>query len=64
MYEIGGNEDTHFLKGITRPVKRIIKAMKESGELPQDASDLLTPIYDGMTAVRFEVPDGLAVLLL
>jgi len=50
VYDLGGFESTRSLKGFTRPVNRATLSLRDSGELPEDAEELLDPIYD--TSVR------------
>lgn len=61
VYELGGYPPARSLKGFTRPVNRIVQNLVETGKLPEDAEDLLTPVYDPdikgyQRALGFQVP--------
>jgi hypothetical protein len=61
VYALGGYKDDRTLKGFTRPVNRIMSKLVESGKLPDDAEDLLLPVYDPkisgyQRALGFQVP--------
>lgn len=64
VYELGGYDSGRSLKGFTRPCNRITKHLKEQGLLPEDAQELLEPIYDPTAkgysqAKSFRIPAGL-----
>ncbi|WP_433165260.1 PIN-like domain-containing protein [Kribbella sp. CA-247076] len=68
VYRLGEYEPDRQLKGFTRPVNRVVQALRDSGELPEDASDALSPVYDEMTrgfgwVDGFRVPDEVARFL-
>ena len=46
VYKIGGYDESRSLKGFTRAANRATLALRDSGELPEDAEELLEPIYD------------------
>lgn len=46
VYELGAYSESRSLKGFTRPTNRATQALRDSGELPEDAEELLEPIYD------------------
>ena len=46
VYELGAYGESRSLKGFTRPTNRATQALRDSGELPEDAEELLEPIYD------------------
>lgn len=46
VYELGGYSESRSLKGFTRPTNRATQALRDSGDLPEDAEELLEPIYD------------------
>jgi len=61
VYELGGYPPARSLKGFTRPVNRIVQNLVEAGKLPEDAEDLLIPVYDPdikgyQRALGFQVP--------
>ena len=46
VYALGGYPADRTLKGFTRPVNRAVLKLVEAGKLPEDAPDLLAPVYD------------------
>lgn len=46
VYELGNYPAERSLKGFTRPVNRVTVEAVEAGLLPDDADDLLAPVYD------------------
>ena len=60
VYELGGYDESRSLKGFTRPVNRIQADLEDRGMLPEEAADLLAPIYPPGTgysrATGFRVP--------
>lgn len=64
VYSIGRFPEDRSLRGFTRPVNRIVAAMRDSGEIPDHAVDLLTSSYqNGVSADGFQVDPALASLL-
>jgi hypothetical protein len=68
VYALGSYKDSRSLKGFTRPVNRIMEKLVESGKLPEDAEDLLVPVYDPaiksyQRALGFRVPLELVKIL-
>ena len=68
VYALGRYPETRSLKGFTRPVNRIMVDLVESGKLPDDAEDLLLPVYDPdikgyQRASGFRVPLELVKIL-
>ena len=61
-YELGGYEPTRSLKGFTRPVNRATLALRDSGDLPEDAEELLGPIYD-MSVKSYQRAKGFRIPL-
>lgn len=58
VMELGGYEDARTLKGITRPVNRLIRRLEDEGVLPHNALPAFVPDYQGgMVAQAFTVPD-------
>ena len=49
VFRIGGYPDDRQLKGFTRPCNRVTQKLRDTGKLPEDAEELLTPI-DSKTA--------------
>lgn len=69
VYALGSYTPTRSLKGFTRPVNRIVENLVEAGKLPEDAEDLLAPVYDpnikGYQRARgFQVPLEVVKILL
>lgn len=66
MFEIGGYKPGRQLKGFTRPVNRIVKKMRDNGEIGEDAIDPFTPVYPVGTgyaqAQKFRVPACIVAL--
>lgn len=46
VYRIGEYEPSRQLKGFTRPVNRIVQELRDSGEVGEEALDVLVPVYD------------------
>lgn len=46
VYDLGAYSESRSLKGFTRPTNRATQALRDSGDLPEDAEELLEPIYD------------------
>lgn len=68
VYDLAGYPASRSLKGFTRPVNRIVKSFRDSGDLPEDAADLLQPVYDPTVrsyqrTAGFMVPQEVAQLL-
>ncbi|MGL5824637.1 MAG: hypothetical protein ACRCYU_07350 [Nocardioides sp.] len=64
VYRIGQYPKDRMLRGFTRPVNRIVNSMKQAGEIPSDAAEILSPSYqDGVQADGFQVDAALATLL-
>ncbi|TCC28157.1 PIN-like domain-containing protein [Kribbella speibonae] len=68
VYRLGDYEPERQLKGFTRPVNRVVQALRDSGDLPEDACDALSPVYDEMSrgfgwVDGFRVPDEVAQFL-
>lgn len=63
VYRIGNYHQNRMLRGWTRPVNRVVSAMRASGEIPASAADLVEPIYgNDVKADGFRVPPELAAL--
>lgn len=67
VYELGGYPEERQLKGFTRPANRATQALRDSGDLPDEADELLEAIYDmsikGYQQARgFRVPQELVAL--
>lgn len=67
VYLVGDYPPDRQLKGFTRPVNRLVQEMRDSGEIGEDAPDLLQPVYDEMSrgfgwADGFRVPDEVVTL--
>lgn len=68
VYELGEYEESRTLRGFTRPVKRITQQMRDSGEIPLHAIEVLAPVYDPTIlsfnqAAGFSVPEEIIPLL-
>jgi hypothetical protein len=67
VYELGDYPEDRQLKGFTRSANRVTQALRDSGDLPEDAEELLEPIYDMnikgyQPAKGFRVPQELVAL--
>jgi hypothetical protein len=67
VYELGGYPADRKLKGFTRPANRATQALRDSSELPDEADELLQPIYSMdikgyQPAQGFRVPQELVTL--
>ncbi|OIJ88133.1 hypothetical protein BIV25_37115 [Streptomyces sp. MUSC 14] len=67
VYELGGYPADRQLKGFTRPANRATQTLRDRGELPDEADELLEPIYDMaikgyQPAKGFRVPEELVTL--
>lgn len=68
VYILGEYEPERQLKGFTRPVNRLVQELRDTGELPDDAADALSPVYDKMAhgfgwVDGFQVPMEIVALL-
>lgn len=68
VYRLGEYEPTRQLKGFTRPVNRLVQELRDSGDIPEGAADVLAPVYDRGThgfgwADGFRVPNEIVALL-
>lgn len=68
VYRLGEYDPERQLKGFTRPVNRLVQQLRDAGDVPQDAADVLVPVYDEMKhgfgwADGFRVPSDLVALL-
>lgn len=68
VYDLGGYPAERQLKGFTRPANRATQELRDSGDLPADAAELLDPIYDYTVkgyqqAKGFRVPKELLQLI-
>jgi len=48
VYRLGEYEPDRQLKGFTRPVNRLVQQMRDRGIVPDEATDLLLPVYEKM----------------
>ncbi|MHB1475214.1 MAG: hypothetical protein ACYDDU_19125 [Dermatophilaceae bacterium] len=62
VYELGGYSESRSLKGFTRPANRATLALRDSGDLPEDAEELLEPIYD-MSVKSYQRAKGFRIPL-
>ena len=64
VFKLGRYDKSRSLRGFTRPVNRVVAALKDEGLVAADAADLLISSYqDGVKADGFRVDSRLAVLL-
>lgn len=68
VFEIGDYEPGRQLKGFTRPVNRMTQQLKDLGQLPDSALDVLSAVYDQSSdafgqAIGFRVPEELLKLI-
>lgn len=63
VLDIAGLDPTHSLTGFTTSLNNIVKKMRDSSEIPQDAVDPFTPIFEGAGRAKgFRVPDSLVTI--
>jgi hypothetical protein len=64
VYKIGNYPATRSLKGLTRPINRIVTAMRANGEIPNDAIDPFVPVFDQESgrAIGFRIPPEIVAL--
>lgn len=48
VYRLGEYDPDRQLKGFTRPVNRLVQELRDTGDVPGDAADVLSPVYDKM----------------
>jgi hypothetical protein len=68
VYAVAGYDSGRSLRGFTRPVNRVVSRLQDEGLLPEDAEDLLEPVYDdtvrGYQRARgFRVPADVCAML-
>lgn len=68
VYRLGEYDESRQLKGFTRPVNRLVQELRDVGDIPEDAADVLVPVYDKGTrgfgwADGFRVPHEVVLLL-
>lgn len=68
VYLIGDYEPSRQLKGFTRPVNRLVQQLKDAGVIPEEAIDVLVPVYDQGThgfgwVDGFRVPSEIVQLI-
>ncbi len=68
VYRIGEYDASRQLKGFTRPVNRLVQDLRDSGAIPEEAVDVLVPVYDEGThgfgwVDGFRVPSEIVSLL-
>ena len=56
IYEIAGYAEDRMLRGFTRPTARITRDLQIEGVLDDGVEPMLSPIYQDVTAIRFEIP--------
>jgi hypothetical protein len=64
VMDMGAYDDARTLRGITRPVTRLVRRLQDEGLLPHDALPAFVPDYErGVVAKGFTVPDEFRTLL-
>lgn len=68
VYELGRYSPKRKLRGFTRPTNRVTQSMRDRGELPEDADELLVTQYDPnakgyQPTTGFSVPPEVVKLL-
>ena len=68
VYRLGEYEPDRQLKGFTRPVNRLVQDLRNTGELPDEAADALSPVYEKMSygfgrVDGFRIPEEIVCLL-
>ncbi|EME63698.1 PIN-like domain-containing protein [Amycolatopsis decaplanina] len=56
VYEIGDFHKDRMLRGFTRPTARITRDLQSEGLLDEGVEPMLTPVYQDVIAIRFEIP--------
>ncbi|RSN07288.1 hypothetical protein DMC63_35315 [Streptomyces sp. WAC 05977] len=56
VYEIGGYPEDRMLRGFTRPTARITRDLQSEGWVDEGVEPMLTPVYQDVSAIRFEIP--------
>lgn len=68
VYQLGEYDPDRQLKGFTRPVNRLAQQLRDAGDIPEEAVDVLVPVYEQGTygfgwADGFLVPNEIIALL-
>lgn len=68
VYELGEYDAERSLRGFTRPVSRIAQELRDAGVVPDNAVDVLLPVYDPtissfQKASGFRIPQELIPLI-
>ncbi|HEX3591581.1 MAG TPA: hypothetical protein VHV74_18325, partial [Pseudonocardiaceae bacterium] len=63
IYRLADYDDRRMLRGFTRPTARITLDLQAAGLVPDGVEPALTPIYDGMKATAFVIPQEMVTIL-
>jgi hypothetical protein len=63
VYRVAGYADSRMLRGFTKPTARITQDLQRDGVVADGVEPALTPIYDGMKATAFVIPQEMVTIL-
>lgn len=64
VYELGSYRPSRMLRGFTRPVSRVTRALQATGDVGLNVPDMLRPLYhSGVQATAFEIPAEVVEIL-
>jgi hypothetical protein len=63
IYRLAGYATGRMLRGFTRPTTRITQDLQAAGLVADGVEPPLTPIYDGMKATAFMIPQEMVAIL-
>jgi PIN like domain len=63
VYLVAGYDDNRMLRGFTRPTARITQDLQADGVVADGVEPALTPIYDGVKATAFVIPQEMVTIL-
>jgi hypothetical protein len=63
VYRVAGYDDSRMLRGFTRPTARITQDLQADGVVVDGVEPALTPIYDGVKATAFVIPQEMVAIL-
>lgn len=65
VFELGRYGPNRMLRGFTRPVSRVTRALQANGHVDLRAPDMLRPRYDyGVQANAFKIPEEVVQILI
>lgn len=63
VYRLADYDDHRMLRGFTKPTARITRDLQTAGLVADGVEPPLTPIYDGMKATAFVIPQEMVTIL-